>query len=418
MEQYTLKAPELLHATVVLPASKSISNRALIASALAGGGVMPENLSDCDDTEVMVKALRDMPDEIDVKAAGTAMRFMTAYLTTTGGQHVITGTERMTHRPIGELVNALRRMGAHVDYVDEEGFPPLRINGESRPEGGQIEMAGSVSSQYVSALLLIAPVLERGLELRLTGDIVSRPYIDLTLHVMHDFGARAEWTDVDTIGVPAGGYKPCAYRIENDWSAAGYWYEMMAIHDGDEDEIRLPGLLDGSRQGDSAVRYLFSMLGVKTTFEQDEDGASVVTLRKVKRSLTRLDYDFEHQPDQAQTFVVTCCLMDVPFRFTGLASLKIKETDRIEALKAEMLKLGYVVNDVDGKELSWDGTRQSPTGEPIDTYEDHRMAMAFAPACLRFAGLRINNPQVVTKSYPHFWDDLRRVDFQIESHNA
>jgi len=258
-------------------------------------------------------------------------------------------------------------------------------------------------------------VLEKGLVLKLTGDIISRPYIDLTLHTMHDFGAKADWTDVDTISVAPCGYKQREYLIENDWSAASYWYELMAIHNDPDDEITLQGLADGSRQGDSVVRYLFSMLGVKTMFANTDAGVpTTVTLKKVKKRLPRLDYDFVNQPDLAQTFVVSCCLMDVPFKFTGLATLKIKETDRIAALQNEMRKLGYVIEEQNGSELSWNGARCEPTLEPIETYEDHRMALAFAPACLKFEGLRINEPQVVTKSYPRYWDDLKQAGFIIE----
>jgi 3-phosphoshikimate 1-carboxyvinyltransferase len=209
MTQYTLKAPSKLTGTVNLPASKSISNRALIISALSGNVVLPQNLSDCDDTNVIVKALRDMPYEIDIMAAGTAMRFMTAYLSVNEGEHVLTGTERMKHRPIKILVDALRYLGADIEYVGEEGFPPLRIRGK-KLEGGQLDIPGNVSSQFISALLMIGPVLEKGLELNLTGNIISRPYIDLTLHTMHDFGAKVEWKDINTIKA-----EPCGY-IQRD----------------------------------------------------------------------------------------------------------------------------------------------------------------------------------------------------------
>lgn len=411
--QYTLKAPEQLKATVTLPASKSISNRALIISALSGNIVTPQNLSDCDDTNVTVRALRDMPYEIDIMASGTAMRFMTAYLSVTEGEHVLTGTERMKHRPIKVLVDALRYLGADIEYLGEEGFPPLRIRGR-KLDGGTLEIPGNISSQYISALLMIGPVLENGLELTLTGDIISRSYIDLTLHTMHDFGATVEWKDIKTIKAEPCGYQQRDYLIENDWSSASYWYEMMAIHNKPGDEIILTGLADASRQGDSVVKYLFSMLGVKTTFESKEPGVpTTVTLKKLSKRLPRLDYDFINQPDLAQTFVVCCCAMNVPFHFVGLSTLKIKETDRIKALKTEMRKLGYVIQDRDESELLWDGERCEPSTEPIDTYEDHRMALSFAPYSFVREGLCINNPQVVTKSYPRFWEDLKKVGFQI-----
>ena len=411
--QYTIISPTRLNANIQLPASKSVSNRALIIYALSGGYKLPQNLSDCDDTEVIINAIRYMPEVIDIKAAGTAMRFMTAYLSVMRGTHVITGTDRMKHRPISVLVDALRKLGAHIEYVGEEGFPPLRITG-SKLTGGLLEIPGNVSSQYISALLMIGPVLEVGLELRLTGDIISRPYIDLTLWMMREFGADADWSAGDTISVKPQPYSNRDYVIENDWSGASYWYEMVALSQDREATVRLSGLMDGSKQGDSVVKYIFSLLGVKTSFEsRDGERLQVVTLKRSGRCVPRLEYDFVNSPDLAQTVVVACCAKGVPFHFRGLSTLKIKETDRIEALKKELLKLGYVLKDINGSELVWDGTRCEPLKHPvIDTYEDHRMALSFAPLGL-LKPIVINNPQVVTKSYPRFWDDLKMAGFEI-----
>ena len=412
--QYIVKAPNRIKAEINLPASKSISNRVLVIHSLSGGNSTLHNLSDCDDTQVMINALRDMPEVIDIKAAGTAMRFMSAYLSVTEGEHVITGTERMKHRPIGVLVDALRRLGADIEYVGEQGYPPLRIRGKQL-EGGTLEVPGNISSQYISALLMIGPALRNGLELRLTGDIISRPYIDLTLHVMHEFGCKIEWSSVDTISVKPQRYDDREYVVENDWSASSYWYEMLALSEDKENGIVLPGLRDASRQGDSVVRYLYSLLGVKTAFKNGDHGQDTkVALTRHFSALTRMDYDFINQPDLAQTFVVTCCALGIPFHFTGLASLKIKETDRIEALKTEMRKLGYVLRDVNDCELEWDGARCEAEDNPsIDTYEDHRMAMSFAPLAITLGCIRINNPKVVSKSYPNYWDDLRKAGFEI-----
>ena len=413
--QYTLKAPAQLRCDIKLPASKSISNRVLVIHALRGGGIEPENLSDCDDTEVVMRALRDNPYEINIKAAGTAMRFMTAYLSVTEGEHVITGTERMKHRPIQILVDALQSIGAEIEYVGEEGYPPLRISGK-RLNGGTLEISGSTSSQYITALLLVAPALRDGLTLHLSGEIISRPYIDLTLCTMREFGISAEWTSHDTITVKHGTYSDMPYYIENDWSAASYWYEMMALCDDAQATVRLEGLKDGSRQGDSQLRYIFSLLGVKTSFEVDANDSTrtTVVLRRNRCPLRRLDYDFSGCPDLAQTFVVTCCMLGLPFRFEGLSTLKIKETDRIEALKTELRKLGFVLQDENGSILLWDGTRCNPDASMgIDTYEDHRMAMALAPAAFKTEGLKINNPEVVSKSYPSFWKDLEKAGFVI-----
>lgn len=411
---YNITAPERLLADIDLPSSKSISNRALIIYALSGGEILPEHLSDCDDTEVIVNALWNMPETIDIKAGGTAMRFMTAFLAVTPGTHTITGTERMKHRPIHILVDALRRLGAEIEYVEKEGFPPLRITGKEL-NGGMLDIQGNMSSQFVSALLMIAPKLKEGLTLKLCGDIISRPYVDLTLCTMRDFGVEADWTGPDTIEVKPMPYKPIRYYIESDWSAASYWYEIAALTDDREAEVELNGLMDGSLQGDSVVKYLFSMLGIKTSFSsRTRNVPTTVTLRKTGLVSARLDYNFINQPDLAQTFVVTCALMGVPFHFTGLATLHIKETDRIVALKTEMRKLGYVISDGDGTELIWDGERCEPEENPvIETYEDHRMALAFAPAASQIPGLGINNPQVVTKSYPHFWKDLADAGFLI-----
>ena len=415
--------------TITLPASKSISNRALVIHRLANGRITPSNLSDCDDTEVMVRAMQQLATtedaskselplkkgaggrlHIDIGAAGTAMRFMTALLSVLPTEHdcLLTGTERMKHRPIAILVNALRTLGADISYEGEEGYPPLRIHSHSL-RGGRLEVPGNTSSQYISALLMIGPALENGLQLRLTGNIISRPYIDLTLHVMHEFGCNVEWTDIDTISVAHQPYQDRPYTIENDWSAASYWYEILALARNTESSIMLPGLLDGSRQGDAAVRYLFSLMGVKTQFK---DGGARLTYHP--GAMPRMEYDFKNQPDLAQTIVVTCCALGIRFHFTGLSTLKIKETDRIEALKTELRKVGFVIHDRNDSELLWDGERCEPLPEPvIDTYEDHRMAMAFAPLALTLGELRINEPQVVSKSYPHYWDDLRQAGFGV-----
>lgn len=412
--QYMITPPRHVDTRILLPASKSISNRALIIHALTGGNVMPENLSDCDDTKVIIRALSHRPEVIDIKAAGTAMRFMTAYLSVTEGEHTITGTERMKHRPIGVLVDALRYLGAEIEYAGEKGFPPLRIRGRQL-EGGRLEIPGNVSSQYISALLMIAPVLSKGLEMKLTGGIVSRPYIDLTLHLMHQFGVSAEWTDIDSITVKPQPYRQRPYTIENDWTAASYWYEILALTDELGSKVVLPGMLDGSRQGDSAVRYIFSLLGIKTAFaDREGDRLTDATLTHHSCMLNRMDYDFTNQPDLAQTLIATCPVLGIPFHFTGLGSLRIKETDRIEAMKTEMEKLGYILHADSGTELSWEGDRCEPAAQPvIDTYEDHRMAMSFAPLAIRLGRIGINHPEVVSKSYPHYWNDLRKAGFHI-----
>ena len=407
MMQIKVTAPAKIHTTIQLPSSKSISNRALIINALGHGTHQPENLSDCDDTRVMVRALNDDKETIDIMAAGTAMRFLTAYLSVTPGTRIITGTQRMQQRPIQVLVNALRELGADIEYVANDGFPPLRITGR-KFEKDTISLPGNVSSQYISALLMIAPVLTNGLTIRLTGDIISRPYINLTLQLMNDFGVCAEWTDDHQLKVEPQAYHSIPFYVESDWSAASYWYQIVAL--STEAEVTLPGLFKESYQGDSQVAGIFRSLGVETIYEDQ-----TVTLKKSGNAIERLDYDFINQPDLAQTFVVTCALLNIPFRFSGLQSLKIKETDRMAALITEMRKLGYILRETDGAVLSWEGERCSAEEHPaIDTYEDHRMAMAFAPACLTLPEILINNPQVVSKSYPRYWEDLRQAGFIIK----
>lgn len=417
----TLFPTQNILAEVILPASKSISNRALIIHALASGGKMSKesfgtvlkNISDCDDTFVMVRALTEMPDTIDIMAGGTAMRFLTAYLSVTPGTHTITGTERMRHRPIGILVDALRRLGATVEYAGEEGFPPLRITG-GKHQGGRLELPGNVSSQYISALLMIGPVLEKGLSLTLKGNVVSRPYIEMTLSIMRDFGAKAEWTSDQVLEVKPGGYQTTSYLIENDWSASSYWYEMMALTKDKNPCLVLPNLFGKSMQGDSAISRIFHPLGIETLFETDDKGMERVRLIRTGTPCSRMDYDFVNEPDLAQTLVVTCAMLDIPFRFSGLQSLKIKETDRMAALRTELRKLGYDIHEKDDSILFWNGERLQPENEPvIDTYEDHRMAMAFAPCAMKLGKLHINNPEVVSKSYPGFWEDLEKVGFKI-----
>ena len=402
-----LTAPNQIQATIQLPSSKSICNRALIIRALAQSHAPIENLSDCDDTRVMVKALQEMKPVIDIMAAGTAMRFLTAYLSVTEGSHLITGTERMKQRPIRILVDALRSLGAQIEYAGNEGFPPLKITGTELTQS-EISLPGNVSSQYISALLMIGPVLKKGLRLTLTGEIISRPYIDLTLQLMNRNGADAGWTGPNILEVKPQPYQPTPYYIESDWSAASYWYEIVALSKH-EAVVTLPGLFAQSPQGDAKVAELFEQLGVCTQREGNS-----VTLKKTHPHTDRMEYNFVNQPDLAQTFVVTCAMLGIPFRFSGLQSLKIKETDRMAALIAEMRKLGYVLEESEGSVLSWNGTRCTPDESPaIDTYEDHRMAMAFAPAALCNGTLRIRNPHVVSKSYPRFWDDLLTAGFRI-----
>lgn len=408
MIRYKLSFPARLEGTIKLPSSKSISNRALIINALAKGTHAPDNLSDCDDTRVMIKALTGNDEIIDIMAAGTAMRFLTAYLSVTPGTRIITGTERMRQRPIGILVDALRELGADIEYLENEGYPPLRITGKEL-NGGAIRLKGDVSSQYISALLMIAPMLKNGLRIFLTGEIISRPYINITLQMMGDFGVQAVWNSGNSIIIEQQPYQSVPFAVESDWSAASYWYQMAALVD--DAEITLPGLFRSSYQGDSRGARVFARLGVATSYLGES-----VTIRKTGRCTDYLDEDLMDIPDLAQTLVVTCALLNIPFHFTGLQSLKIKETDRIAALIKEMGKLGYLIREQNDSELIWNGEHIPPQPLPvIDTYDDHRMALAFAPAAIRYPEVCIAYPHVVSKSYPGYWEDLKKigVDLQI-----
>ena len=438
MEQYLIECEgEGLRsdARAVLPYSKSICNRVLTIQALSWmkdgqldtawcerlrlgqEAVGPQSDGICDDTRAMldwlVRADRLDGQTLDIGAAGTAMRFSTALLSMLRTDCVLTGSARMKERPIGLLVDALRCLGADIQYTEREGFPPLRIRGGAM-RGGAVTLAGNVSSQFISALLMVGPMLEEGLQLRLEGEIISRPYIDMTLREMQTAGAQVAWTTERDITV-----EPVPYRqsrttfIERDWTAASYWYEVLALGGREGSVLTLQGLLEESTQGDRRVADIFGHLGVQTTFVPDE--AKTVVLTKRGTPDERLDWDFVETPDLAQTVVVTCCLLGVPFHFTGLQSLRIKETDRIAALQNELRKLGFSI-EADDRQMWWTGTAEPQIAQQtaaIDTYKDHRMAMAFAPAALRCGRIVLNDPLVVSKSYPAFWEELRQTGLNL-----
>lgn len=405
-QSYHISLPQTLDATVTLPASKSISARAMIIAALAGDAQL-RNLSDCDDTQVLRRALGERKPEIDIHAAGTAMRFGTAFFSVTPEEHTLTGTVRMQQRPIRLLVDALRALGADIEYVKAEGFPPLRIKGKHLA-GGVVSIPANVSSQYISALLMVAPAMKEGLTLKLEGEVVSTPYINMTLNLMQTFGAKARWCDNHTLEVlPVSYQSGVCFDVEPDWSAASYWYELVALSPDAGATVRLPGLRAQSVQGDSIVKDLFKPLGVETTF-----ASSGVTLKKCA-PCDKLLSDFTTCPDLAQTLVATCAMLGRPFHFTGLQSLKIKETDRIVALQNELQKLGRRV-EANDREMWYDGNVTTSSASPIiNTYDDHRMAMAFAPCSFKVPELRVANPEVVCKSYPAYWDDLKSVGANI-----
>lgn len=393
-----------------LPSSKSISNRVLMLDALAGGGGELRNIAVCDDTESMRRALESDSDTINVGAAGTAMRFLTAYFAMQEGRVVtLDGSERMRRRPISVLVDALCRCGADIEYLGEEGYPPLLIKGR-RLAGGAVSLNASVSSQYVSALLMAAPMMDNGLVLTLEDDVVSMPYIRMTLGLMDEWGVECD-KDGNVLTIRPGRYRVTDYDVEADWSAASYWFEAEALSSGG---IELSGLRPGSLQGDSRLMELFRNFGVDAQWGDD----GLLVLEPSPDLNPRVGLDLGEQPDLAQTIAVTCCMLGLPFRLTGLSTLKIKETDRLTALKTELRKVSFDVDIVDDSILEWDGRSRWPISGGsdviIDTYDDHRMAMSFAPVALYIPGIIIRDAGVVSKSYPGFWDDMQKVGYQIE----
>ena len=402
-----LTAPQQAIGTISLPTSKSISNRALIIAALCGGEPQVLHPALCDDTAVMVNALARQEGDINVGAAGTAMRFLTAYFATREDVTVtLDGVERMRHRPIGPLVDALRLLGAHIEYLGQEGFPPLQITGTAM-HGGDITMAGDVSSQFISAVMMILPAIGGG-SIQLKGNIVSAPYIHMTAAVMRSMGAQVDFTG-STIAV-GNGYQGNDIVVEADWSAAAPWYALAALLP--QSGITLQGLTADSIQGDARLVDLGSRLGIASRF--DAHGVSLDTSRFIDCCCSNFA-DMAATPDLVPSWAVLMCLLERSFRMTGVRTLRLKESDRIEALRQELLKLGYVLK-IEGEDaISWYGERVAVTTQPpvIDTHGDHRMAMAFAPAAVRFPGLIIRDADVVSKSYPAYWRHLTQCGFTI-----
>ena len=392
---------------IYIPSSKSISNRLLIIRALAHSVAPLHNLSESDDTELLSKALDSESDVKDVGHAGTAMRFLTAYFSTQPGEYTLTGSERMKQRPVGPLVDALKQLGAHIEYLENKGCPPLRIKGGGL-KGGAIEIDAGISSQFISALMMIGPGVAGGLHIKLKGEVVSATYINMTLALMKLCGAAARFEDKE-ISIPEAIYSLDEFVVESDWSGASYWFQMAALLPGSE--ILLPNLLQDSLQGDAVLPELFVNLGVNSSF-----GEQGLLIRSSQVELPEhFEYDFTGCPDLAQTFAVTLCALGIPFRFTGTTTLRVKGTDRLAALGKELGKVGFVLQeDPSGEWLSWDGTRCEPEQNPlIATYHDHRMAMAFAPLAIPLGQVVIDDPGVVSKSYPGYWQDLKKAGFGI-----
>lgn len=407
MEKVILyKNSQVFDVKIQLASSKSESNRALIINALSGFKGDLQSLSSARDTQTMIRLLQSQEPVADVIDAGTTMRFLTAYFTATNQSKTMTGTPRMCERPIGILVEALKTIGAEIDYLQKEGYPPLQIHGLSEQKSNEVTIRGDVSSQYISALIMVGPTLPQGLTINLTGDLGSIPYIKMTLAQMKAFGVEteADW-EKKTIKVAPQSYAPTSYQVESDWSGASYWYSIAALSTFEDTKVELLGLKENSLQGDSAIVDIMSQLGIKSTFTKDG-----VLLTKIPAQPT-LTWDFTNCPDLAQTVAVVCVAKGIDATFTGIESLKIKETDRILALQNELKKFGGSLTEVvSNTEYLVSGSDFAFGSEDITiaTYDDHRMAMAFAPLAM-LTDVSIEEPHVVVKSYPSFWDDIKKV---------
>jgi 3-phosphoshikimate 1-carboxyvinyltransferase len=424
---YKLSKPDkILRGEIKLSSSKSESNRALIIQALSKTPVKLNNISDAQDTQTLLHILgKDTLNyreeaEYNVGAAGTAMRFLTAYFATKPGTRILTGNERMKQRPIKPLVEALVQLGANIQYLEKEGYPPLKISGKTL-SGKEIEMDGSISSQFTTALMLIAPQLRDGLLIHFKGKVTSRPYINMTLKMLEHFNVSGSWIDKGIL-ISNQQYKTeknPEYTIEGDWSSASYWYSMAAL--SEEADIELLGLNKTSFQADFILKDLYTLFGVKTEFIDKG-----IRLTKTRPLVMASGFDFSHCPDIAQTVIVTSAGLHKPILLNGLHTLKIKETDRILALRKELKKLGIQAEEhfpgsIEIKEYPVVPEKQNSKyvspAQNIQTYDDHRMAMAFAPLAMTYHSITIENPDVVNKSYPAFWKDLRSVGFKIDEIN-
>ncbi|KPQ19925.1 MAG: 3-phosphoshikimate 1-carboxyvinyltransferase AroA [Algoriphagus marincola HL-49] len=388
---------------IPLPSSKSESNRVLIIDALTEGQNQIHNLAEARDTQTMIRLLQTNPPIFDVLDAGTTMRFLTAFAAATNQNKVMTGTPRMCQRPIGILVEALRSIGAEIHYMNEEGFPPLAIHGMKEQTQNRVKIRGDVSSQYISAMLMIAPTLPLGLEIELEGKVGSRTYIEMTLQLMEKFGVSHSWED-NLISVKPQKYQSGTFSVESDWSGASYWFSLLAC--ADEGTFFLKGLKEDSLQGDSEIVSIMENFGIKSTFKE---GGLLIEKQQVKGIS---EIDFTHCPDLAQTVAVTCAIIGQKVKFTGLESLRIKETDRIFALQQELAKFNAELKEVEPDIFEVIPSVTMPSEVQIHTYDDHRMAMAFMPLLTK-TKVKMEDPSVVNKSYPSFWDHCESLGIQM-----
>lgn len=400
------KNTELEHITIPLPSSKSESNRALIINSFANGKL--NNLSEARDTQTLLKLLKSDEKEMDVLDAGTTMRFLVAYCALTNQNKTLTGTPRMCERPISILVDALRELGANIKYLKKDGFPPIETLGFRGQKTDQIFIRGDVSSQYISAVMMVAPILPNGLTIVLKGKVASKPYILMTLELMKKFGVEAEFTEDNKIIIQPSTYQTAEFSVESDWSGASYWFSFVAL--AQKAEVALTGLKPDSLQGDHKIMEIMSPLGVKSEFTSEG-----LLLTKIKHE-NNYFYDFSNCPDLAQTAIVVCAAKGINAEFTGLESLKIKETDRIFALQQELKKIGALLIETNCSKwtvIPAKDIHENNVDISIKTYDDHRMAMAFAPLAT-IIDIEIQHPSVVNKSYPSFWKHMEKAGFELK----
>ncbi len=413
----SFKGTKKINTEIQLTGSKSECNRALIISALSKKLVKVENLSNAADTVTLDGILNTLREDteiptqnsqlVDVGPAGTAMRFLSAYLSAKNGNFLLTGTERMKQRPIGILAEALKTLGADISYAESDGFPPLNITGPFNQKTAVVQIKGDISSQYISALLMIAPTLPQGLTLEIEGELTSRPYIDMTLDMLAEVGIQHSWNE-HIITIEPQSFQPGTLVVEPDWSAASYWYSIAAL--AEEAEIALPALKDKSLQGDSQIRRIMKIFGIAT-----RKTANGISISNVGLSLDSAQVlDLKNCPDLAQTIIVIAAALGKNMSFTGLETLKIKETDRIAALQNELAKIGVLLTEDNLIYTLNTDQLHFPEKISIRTYEDHRMAMAFAPLALLIDEVEIDDMQVVEKSYPFFWEDLKKAGFDVK----
>ena len=406
MKKIKLSFDKFKDSTIYLNSSKSESNRLLIIKALSEKEITIKNLSKANDS-VLLKNLLESENLVvwDAQDAGTSFRFLTSFLAIKKEHVVLSGTERMKQRPVKVLVDALNKIGAEILYLENEGFPPIYVKGKINQVENKLDIPGDISSQYISSLLLIAPLLEKGIEINIEEPFYSRPYVNMTLNLMNSFGIKSE-VKGNKINIKNQEFSSGSYIVESDWSAASYWYSILSISDN-INNLTLQGLKKKSNQGDSVISELMKSFGVNTQYK--EDG---IVLTKIKLDTEEIELDFRDCPDLAQTILVVAAYHKIKLKVSGVESLKIKETDRLLAMKNELKKIGCDFYEDDNYWVLEKRSQEIDDELPIDTYKDHRMAMAFAPLASK-KSIIINDPDVVVKSYPTYWEDLKKVGFII-----